>query len=455
MGTSHSQGSTMSAEIRIAPQQWVKLETHLLKDRDEHAALLICGHSQGSRGSVLTCREVLTFENDGQSVEISDYLLKISPLVIAKAAKAAAAIGGTLVTCHSHPFPGPVRASAVDLRTEEELCGRVLSSRTGLPAGALIIGPDGYDARVWTPNGATRTDLRVVGQPRAELASPLGDQFDRQILVWGKTGQSALANSRVAVVGLGGTGSQVAAQMAHLGVGQLVLIDPDFISASNLSRVIGSRPSDVGMGKVRIAERYARSVNRQINVVAIEESILDIDISPLLSVDLILCCTDGHGSRALLTEIVQQFLVPMIDLGIEVLPNGRESRSGGGVRIQLPGGPCLQCMGILDPALVREEFLSDSERRDEQRRGYLRGAAEPAPSVVALNGVVASLAVVEALNILVGVFELSPSRLVYRAEERSVRRVQALPVPGCYICSETGVLGLGEARQLPRRRLSS
>ena len=68
-------------------------------------------------------------------------------------------------------------------------------------------------------------------------------------------------------------------------------------------------------------------------------------------------------------------------------------------------------MAILDPALVREEFLTDDERSIEVARGYLRGLQEPAPAVIALNGVVASLAVVELLDLIVGVFQTRPVRL--------------------------------------------
>ena len=55
--------------------------------------------------------------------------------------------------------------------------------------------------------------------------------------------------------------------------------------------------------------------------------------------------------------------------------------------------------------------------------GIPPGATEPAPAVVALNGLVASLAVIEALQLLLGVFESPISRIVYRADHRMVRTV--------------------------------
>jgi hypothetical protein len=58
-----------------------------------------------------------------------------------------------------------------------------------------------------------------------------------------------LRNSRVAVVGLGGMGSWVLYNLACSGVGTLVLVDPDVVEASNLSRAILYTESDVGRPK--------------------------------------------------------------------------------------------------------------------------------------------------------------------------------------------------------------
>jgi hypothetical protein len=111
-------------------------------------------------------------------------------------------------------------------------------------------------------------------------------------------------------------------------------------------------------------------------------------------------------------------------------------------------------MGIIDPALVREEYLSDEERSVEIERGYLRGVNEPAPSVVALNGVVASLGVMEALQLLLGLFESDCSRIVYRADHRMTRTVGVKVVDSCFVCGVGGLLGRGDARPLPRRLAS-
>ena len=281
---------------------------------------------------------------------------------------------------------------------------------------------------------------------------PSDESHGRQLLVWGQEGQSSLRRSRISIVGLGGTGSHVAVQLAHLGVGQLVLVDDDVVEPSNLSRIIGATVADVTKPKAAVIASVITAVSPTADVDVWIDSVLEMDISKLAASDLIVCCTDNHGSRAALSELAAQYLVPFIDLGIEVQPGSRGSRAGGGVRVVRPGDPCLHCMGVLDPALVREDFLSDHQRAREAQHGYLRGVEEPAPSVISLNGVVASLAVTEAIDVILGLFDRQSRRLLYRAESRSVSTASAIAEDSCFVCGESGLMGLGDARQLPRRQ---
>ena len=49
-----------------------------------------------------------------------------------------------------------------------------------------------------------------------------------------------LSRSGAALVGLGGGGSQVAQQLAHIGLGNFLLIDPDIVEDTNLTRLAGA-----------------------------------------------------------------------------------------------------------------------------------------------------------------------------------------------------------------------
>ncbi len=440
------------AELRLTAEQFAELRAHLLPDDAEHAAMLVCGTA--GVDDLLLCRRIIPVTADDLQ-SAGPLHLHISPMALARAAKQGRNEHGTLVICHSHPFPGTVNASSIDLDTEAELCGRVLPGRLDRrPVGALIIGPDGHDGRLWR-DGAARPIALTVGGRRYDRmqndVTAVDDRAARQLLVWGTDGQRRIHDARVTVVGVGGTGSHVVTQLAHLGVGHLVLIDHDVVERSNLSRLVGAGDADVGRAKVDVLADVIARVRPDTTVDASRASIVDIDVARLATSDVVVGCTDGHGSRALLTELAAQYLLPLVDLGIEIQSDTCRTRAGGGVRVVRPGEPCLHCMGVLDAGLVREEFLSDDERREEQARGYLRGVTEPAPSVVSLNGVVASLAVVEVIDILLGVFSAAPGRLLYRAESRSVTTAMTDRDPACFVCGDRGIVGLGDARPLPRR----
>jgi molybdopterin/thiamine biosynthesis adenylyltransferase len=452
----------MPVELRITSKEWSQLLTALLPDDEEHAAVLVCGQLITPTKQVLLVHEVLAIGDDDLDAGSGPLHISILPTTIARLTKQVARDGLSLVVCHSHPFPGVVRPSPLDTRTERDLCGRVLVGRLpGRLVGSLIVGPNGWSARAWCGDSQLEIDeLRVVGdriardRPYTGDSVELDDSVDRQVRAWGSDGQRSLADSSVVIVGCGGTGSHAAIQLSHLGVGGLVLIDPDDIERSNLSRIVGSTASDVGRPKVDVLADAVRRINPRAVVQGVPKSVLEVDARAYLDADVIVCATDGHGSRALLNQVATQYLVPVVDMGVEIQPGGI-LRAGGGVRILRPGAGCLQCAGTLDPQLVRQEFLTDDEREVEARRGYLRGVDEPAPSVIALNGVVASLAVLEVCDLLTGFLGSSRSRLLYRAHARALTTADLPRRDDCFVCGSSGVLGVGDAHGLPRRAPSA
>src|SRR5689334_7577265 len=91
--------------------------------------------------------------------------------------------------------------------------------------------------------------------------------FSRQSFL-GTRAQEVLANTRVTIAGLGGGGSHIAQQLAHVGVGEIRLVDPDKIEPSNLNRLVGATQADVDqkLPKVEIARRTIVGVRPWITV---------------------------------------------------------------------------------------------------------------------------------------------------------------------------------------------
>ena len=85
--------------------------------------------------------------------------------------------------------------------------------------------------------------------------------LSRQELVIGKKAQKKLENSKIAIVGLGATGSLTSELLVRAGVKKLILIDRDYVESSNLQRQHMFVVSDIGESKVRVSEKYLKKIN--------------------------------------------------------------------------------------------------------------------------------------------------------------------------------------------------
>lgn len=205
-------------------------------------------------------------------------------------------------------------------------------------------------------------------------------KHDRQSFL-GATSEQDLRRAKVGVIGLGGGGSHVVQQLAHLGVGNYVLVDPDTIDETNLNRLVAGTLEDVkrGMLKVDIAERVIRAVVAEANIGTHATQWQEVS-RELQTCDVLIGCLDAVAAKDQLDKFCQRFLIPYIDIGMDVHKLGTGFLISGQVVLVTPGSPCLRCMG-----LVTEEALA------QEARNY--GAAGSKPQVVWPNGVLASTAV--------------------------------------------------------------
>ena len=86
-------------------------------------------------------------------------------------------------------------------------------------------------------------------------------QFSRTELLFGREAMEKLAESRVAVFGIGGVGGYTVEALARSGVGALDLIDSDTVSITNINRQIIATLDTVGKYKVDVAAERVRSIN--------------------------------------------------------------------------------------------------------------------------------------------------------------------------------------------------
>ena len=183
------------------------------------------------------------------------------------------------------------------------------------------------------------------------------------------------------IIGLGGGGSHVAQQLAHLGVGHFTPIDHDLIELKNLNRLVGGTLEDVKekRPKVAIAERVIKAVNPAA-VVEGCRSRWQEEVVRLRQCTAIIGCVDSFRERDELEKFCRRFVIPYIDIGMDVHKTARGFSIAGQAVLSSPGGICMRCLGIITDARLAEEAAR-------------YGDAGPRPQVVWINGVLASLAV--------------------------------------------------------------
>jgi molybdopterin-synthase adenylyltransferase len=376
---------------------------------------------------------------------------ELSPDYVARISRVARDADCGIVFCHTHPGIGRPEFSSTDDRGEEVLAAflerRLPSSRHV----SLVLSRGGFAARelgrmdsVGVSSVGRRLRTLTAGRP-----APLKPEYDRQIRAFGKDGQDVVARLRVGIVGLGGTGSVVAEQLSHLGVSDFVLIDPDVVEPTNLNRLVGSSPEDIGRAKIDLASALIRRINPSAAVNGLAGDVTRSSVAKrLLDCDFLFGCTDSHGSRAVIQQIAYQYLIPSIDMGsVIAAKDGQVTHVNGRVQLLAPGLPCLICSGLLDSSQVRRDMMTPLERANDP---YILGGAEPAPAVISLNSTVSSLAVTMFLNVVTEI-PGTARHLLYDAVEGVLRRVAPLQNSNCPICSFRGALARGDSTRILAR----
>jgi molybdopterin-synthase adenylyltransferase len=214
------------------------------------------------------------------------------------------------------------------------------------------------------------------------------DRFSRQSFL-GDDSQEIIERAVIGVTGLGGGGSHIVQQLAHIGFLHYRNYDGDVAEDSNMNRLIGATASDPAhkTSKIEIAERMIMGLQPDAEVQSYPCRWQE-QPEPLRGCDLIFGCVDGFSERRELEALARRYLIPLIDVGMDVhCVEGEPPRMGGQVILSMPGGPCMFCLDFLN-----ERVLA----RDAERYGD----AGPQPQVVWPNGVLASTAVGIAVDLL-------------------------------------------------------
>lgn len=438
--------------LRIAEPLYKRLTADLLKDAPMESVAVGYAVYQQERGTWLL-QEAAVVVGDAYGHR-SSIAASIGGAFAVESANNSRGRKASIVVIHTHPMArGNPSFSSIDDAGEAELAPYF---ERRAPIGnhlALVVGPQGCRAR----RLATDEEVPVIIVGRevrglASVSSAIADDWaDRQVRAFGDEGQRIIRSLHVGIVGLGGTGSVACQELAHLGVDRFTLIDPDKLEATNLNRVAGSKPSDVGTAKVDVTRRMVDDIRLGADVTTIVGDVVDdATADRLLECDFLLICTDSHASRAVVNQIAYQHLIPTIDMGtsITVDDEGAVTHISGRVQMLSPGLPCLVCCRTLNGEEIRREMMSPEERARDR---YIVGGAVPQPSVMSINGTLSSLAI----TMFLGAVTAIPAHARWQRYDGisgRVRETTASIDADCIVCSVEGALAQGTGWPLPARK---
>jgi molybdopterin/thiamine biosynthesis adenylyltransferase len=476
-------------ELRMTADDWSRLHSHLFPgDHDEHAAVLLCGIAASTRSCRLLVREVALAQDGTSYVPGTQGYRHLTGEFVTHLIRRARDEKLVYLAVHNHGGTDKVSFSRTDLQSHERGYPTLLGL-TQAPVGALVVAEGAIAGDIWLPGGSRRPLTRTViagGSPAVLTPAPdQGDatvhaRYSRQSLLYGHKGQQILGQAKVAVVGAGGVGMLLVQALARLGVGHLVVIDPDRVDPTNLPRlpettrldamawfdqegrpiVVRSLARKLAHHKVRVARRIARRANNVVHIEDVVGDVADDKTARLITdCDFIFLAADTMLARDIVNQIAFQYLIPTLQVGSKVVsdPGTGEIRDiFSVVRTLGTQRGCLRCNDLIDLRRLGEESLGDPDQVQNQR--YLDEPEIHAPSVITLNAIGTGWAANKFMLYMVGLQELAIGFQVLRttpvvASHPHVVLQEPDINPDCHVCGRNtySALGRGDQHDLPTR----
>ena len=398
-----------SVELRIPFGLGESLQKHIYRlGWHEYVVFGLVSHSAQRGSTTLHLRQLIPLQE-------SDYIPDTTHGAAWRGSamfpvmEAAIERGLGIVIFHAHDHIGLPGLSRDDLQSADRLIPMFQKRVPTRPHGTVVISRTHASGLVWLPGNRKPRPLsriRWFGSSiidfdcRRESSHPeVPPEYVRQSLVVTPEGQARLRGAKIAVVGAGGGGSHVIQQLAYLGLGEIVVIDPDVYENSNRHRLVSGLRADIGSPKVDIFHRLVRKIGLGGRVQRVRAAIPDSGaVEALRGCDVIVGCVDTLFARSDLQELASRYLIPYVDIGATVRPvpdaleNDPRIAVAGNVFTYVPGSFCLWCCGFLSREKIKAE-------QNGPTRGYFEKNTQEA-QVVSFNGLLASQAVTEVLQLL-------------------------------------------------------
>jgi hypothetical protein len=395
--------------LRMTTAQHRRLKDHLLPgDGKEAVAIGLCGRGDSSGRRLWVIHRIIEIPHL-ECLRNPDFVTWPTKRLRAVLSEAAAG-GMAILKIHSHPTGYAAFSDRDDLADLElfEAVGRRLP---GDQVTAVMV-PNGeiFARRVNGDGLVGHIDRISVGGDDLTYwdcaPSAAAHDFDlRHRQMFGDRTTDQLAALSVGVVGVSGTGSPTVEMLMRLGVGRIVMIEPDAVEIKNLNRIYGAKRSDAEAGRNKAAMMRDHIWTTDLGtVVEIYEGRVDSPaaVAMLSTCDVVFGCVDSIEGRDILNRIATFYSLPYLDLGVRLDADGQGgvTNVSAGIHYLQPGGSSLKSRGVYTEAGLYAEYLQRTDPpfyEDQVQRGYIRGVRVDRPAVVSINTAVAAAAVNELL----------------------------------------------------------
>lgn len=448
--------------LTIDEELYARLLLHLFPgDDDEHGAVIAAG-LRTSRGTRLLARELFVAVDGLDFVPGRRGYRMLTAEFVRDKIRYCRDENLAYLAVHNHSGRNSVDFSGPDNNSHQRGYPALLDI-SGQPVGALVLAENAVAGDIWTPDRSRRTikETGVVGRyirrlyPAPPPPPPKADHtYDRQARWFGDRGQDLLNRLKVGVVGAGGVGLPLVTMLGRLGVGTIVVIDPERVEPVNLPRMPETGRFDAMMGlravpglegladrlssrKVRLARRAVKRANPKAKFIGLPMNVIEPEAAQeLVDCDFIFLAADSHLARMIVNAISYQFLIPAIQIGTRIDVDEKTGTVGdirSNVRLILPSTGCLRCNRLISGARLQEESLGEKERK---RNRYVDEVS--APSVITFNTSSAAQAATDFLLMMGGfINDQAPlDYLRFRPPERKAEPVR--PIPNKSTCRDCG-----------------
>lgn len=447
----------MKYSLTIAELEWDAWLGHLADATDERMAFGFCGVNRTDRVTDYLVRAIdLPRDDEYRFQGVAGVSLR-ADCVVPRVARANGHAG--FVDVHSHPFTNRPRPSATD---DVGAARQMRILRDVAPGTALIRMVVGAGGAVWaevTPPGEIRWStlerIVVLGPKRRREISPVNTptafrrgsvktQDVRTAAVIGEDGARTLRDLSVTVIGAGGVGSAVIAQLRGY-VNKINIIDPDVVEIHNAPRLYHYTSADEGRSKAQMHAEAIRRAFPDSEAFAVCGAFPDEEtLAVFKGADVIFCCPDHNAVRYAAAQLGARFLKPVIEVGCGgTAQDSQLSALGYHVRLQVPGAACLACNG-LDTRELEDPASTEMKRQ----AAYITGGYLVAGELMPLTTRAAADAVDVFFRYVTGYATDVPRHLYFDALRfRTVDASEAFhPQPLCSLCgdSQDSIVGVGD-----------